>query len=414
MDFFKTYLSFKQSQYKPIEKEKEKVWNIPDVPFFIGRTSQLRTLEEHFSFPTIIPQKRRIFWLSGLPFIGKSTLLYHYLNEIKNKINLAWVIKFTSFYQDFIRLASHLGYTIPQEANPLSLIQFIFNYLSNQPSSNWIIVFDNIPLEDANFLLQNIGAFQNGNIVFVTQSKVLNSLQKEFKLSSQEQGALTLSYFTTEEAIEFIQTTTGEKGCDQKMTTIAQKLDNHPYALQRLSEFITHQKQSFSQFYNSFEVNEKSLLLFSKPPAESITTVIQKFLKEFQSNYPKQFETLLTLAFVEPKNIPLIFFAWTNESSQTFQLLSDHYFIHLDVYENQLSIPYLIQTIIRTYFISNIPDFLYVLINNVTVIASDILNKLPRNYLSWTPHFEKLIEYSKQYGVDASKLIDLVKKLQEI
>ncbi|WP_367363679.1 tetratricopeptide repeat protein [Candidatus Tisiphia endosymbiont of Nedyus quadrimaculatus] len=143
---------------------KEQITNlITPVSYFVNHEQQLKILEKHLN-------KYRQASIVGTSGIGKTQLIRMYGYENKNNYDLIWFFDCNlDFNEQFVRLAKQLN--IVKQTNISEEIALakkeVISYLTS--TNKWLLVFDNLKVNENKKVQDLIDWEHNGNIVFCSQ-----------------------------------------------------------------------------------------------------------------------------------------------------------------------------------------------------------------------------------------------------
>ncbi|WP_341757336.1 tetratricopeptide repeat protein [Candidatus Tisiphia endosymbiont of Ditula angustiorana] len=143
---------------------KEQITNlITPVSYFVNHEQQLKILDEHLN-------KYRQASIVGTSGIGKTQLIRMYGYENKNNYDLIWFFDCNlDFNEQFVKLAKQLN-TIKQTniSEEVALAKKeVISYLTS--TNKWLLVFDNLKVNENTKVQDFIDWEHNGNIVFCSQ-----------------------------------------------------------------------------------------------------------------------------------------------------------------------------------------------------------------------------------------------------
>ncbi|MFP3017607.1 MAG: hypothetical protein ACEY3E_01560 [Candidatus Tisiphia sp.] len=143
---------------------KEQITNlITPVSYFVNHEQQLKILDEYLS-------KYRQASIVGTSGIGKTQLIRMYGYENKNNYDLIWFFDCNlDFNEQFVKLAKQLN-TIKQTniSEEVALAKKeVISYLTS--TNKWLLVFDNLKVNENTKVQDFIDWEHNGNIVFCSQ-----------------------------------------------------------------------------------------------------------------------------------------------------------------------------------------------------------------------------------------------------
>ncbi|WP_417904833.1 tetratricopeptide repeat protein [Candidatus Tisiphia endosymbiont of Micropterix aruncella] len=144
---------------------KEQITNlITPVSYFVNHEQQLKILEKHLD-------KYRQASIVGTSGIGKTQLIRMYSYENKNKYDLIWFFDCNlDLNEQFVKLAQQLNMvkqTNISEAITLAKKE-VMSYLTS--TSKWLLVFDNLKVNENKKIQNFIDWEHNGNVVFCSQN----------------------------------------------------------------------------------------------------------------------------------------------------------------------------------------------------------------------------------------------------
>jgi ABC-type cobalamin/Fe3+-siderophores transport system ATPase subunit len=143
---------------------KEQITNlITPVSYFVNHEQQLKILDEYLS-------KYRQASIVGTSGIGKTQLIRMYSYEKKNNYDLIWFFDCNlDFDEQFVKLAKQLNMvkqTNISEAVTLAKKK-VMSYLTS--TSKWLLVFDNLKVNENKKVQDLIDWEHNGQVVFCSQ-----------------------------------------------------------------------------------------------------------------------------------------------------------------------------------------------------------------------------------------------------
>ncbi|WP_341757909.1 hypothetical protein [Candidatus Tisiphia endosymbiont of Ditula angustiorana] len=143
---------------------KEQITNlITPVSYFVNHEQQLKILDEHLN-------KYRQASIVGTSGIGKTQLIRMHSYENKNNYDLIWFFDCNlDFNEQFVKLAKQLN-TIKQTniSEEVALAKKgVISYLTS--ANNWLLIFDNLKVNENKKVQDLIDWEHNGNIVFCSQ-----------------------------------------------------------------------------------------------------------------------------------------------------------------------------------------------------------------------------------------------------
>ncbi|WP_341761983.1 tetratricopeptide repeat protein [Candidatus Tisiphia endosymbiont of Thecophora atra] len=143
---------------------KEQITNlITPVSYFVNHEQQLKILEKHLD-------KYRQASIVGTSGIGKTQLIRMYSYENKNNYDLIWFFDCNlDFNEQFVKLAQQLNMvkqTNISEAVTLAKKE-VMSYLTS--TSKWLLVFDNLKVNENKKVQDFIDWEHNGQVVFCSQ-----------------------------------------------------------------------------------------------------------------------------------------------------------------------------------------------------------------------------------------------------
>ncbi|WP_341757678.1 tetratricopeptide repeat protein [Candidatus Tisiphia endosymbiont of Ditula angustiorana] len=144
---------------------KEQITNlITPVSYFVNHEQQLKILNEHLN-------KYRQASIVGTSGIGKTQLIRMYSYENKNNYDLIWFFDCNlDLNEQFVKLAQQLNMvkqTNISEAITLAKKE-VMSYLTS--TSKWLLVFDNLKVNENKKIQNFIDWEHNGNVVFCSQN----------------------------------------------------------------------------------------------------------------------------------------------------------------------------------------------------------------------------------------------------
>ncbi|WP_367364288.1 tetratricopeptide repeat protein [Candidatus Tisiphia endosymbiont of Nedyus quadrimaculatus] len=144
---------------------KEQITNlITPVSYFVNHEQQLKILEKHLD-------KYRQASIVGTSGIGKTQLIRMYSYENKNNYDLIWFFDCNlDLNEQFVKLAQQLNMvkqTNISEAITLAKKE-VMSYLTS--TSKWLLVFDNLKVNENKKIQNFIDWEHNGNVVFCSQN----------------------------------------------------------------------------------------------------------------------------------------------------------------------------------------------------------------------------------------------------
>ncbi|WP_341754724.1 hypothetical protein [Candidatus Tisiphia endosymbiont of Dioctria rufipes] len=143
---------------------QEQITNlITPVSYFVNHEQQLKILNEHLN-------KYRQASIVGTSGIGKTQLIRMYGYENKNNYDLIWFFDCNlDLHEQFVKLAKQLN-TIKQTniSEEVALAKKeVISYLTS--TNKWLLVFDNLKVNENKKVQDLIDWEHNGNIVFCSQ-----------------------------------------------------------------------------------------------------------------------------------------------------------------------------------------------------------------------------------------------------
>ena len=156
------------------------------VSYFVGHVKQLKKTKDNL-------EKYRQASVIGTSGIGKTQLVRTYAYENKNQYNLIWFFDCNlDINQEFVKLVKQLN----QKANtglseaPKLAKKEVMNYLVHK--NKWLLVFDNLKINENNKVKDIVDWEHNGNIIFCSQDSEM--LPYTIELTSlHKEDAITLA-----------------------------------------------------------------------------------------------------------------------------------------------------------------------------------------------------------------------------
>ncbi len=241
---------------------------------FFGRSEVLQSIRERL-LPKIDKDEESnhqpnlsMFTLCGSGGIGKTQVAAEFVYASKDCYDaIFWVQadEYSKLSQGYTNIAVKLGLVLEDSADsrdPVVVQDMVKGWLSNPVKSyaqqehkpemaTWLLVFDNVDDPD---ILDDFWPFEyaGGGAVLVTSR---DPLAKRY-MHSEENRGITLPYFTTEEATDFLLKLTDREGEEAERISgnaVAERLGGLPLALTQMAGVIDRRELSFSEFLQIFE-----------------------------------------------------------------------------------------------------------------------------------------------------------------
>ncbi|OTY05615.1 tetratricopeptide repeat protein [Bacillus thuringiensis] len=396
-----------------LTKEQHSLWGVPykKNPFFMGRSSELKTLEKALSVQGIAV----IQAISGLGGIGKTQLALEFCYQKKEKYEVIYWINaenVSSIIGSYEELASILKLPIKDEQNNSITLETIKQWM--QTSSNWLIIFDN--LTDEEILRSVLPSVFEGKVIVTTRKSNISSLI----------SPINLDKFTRDESIQFILDRL-QKSDDfaEDAKILAETLDDLPLALEQACAYIIKTGISIKNYLKRFKKYKNEIIKEGKPLDYdyTIATTWEISFDELKKRNPIALEFINICSFLSPDRIELGLFINSNENiadilvnkipselelDNILALLRE--FSLIKSHEDSISIHRLVQLVIKNNLeIEHKKSFIEIAL----ILVLDNWNSI-KNKESQIAHALMVIQHAQEYNCcmgKVTKIINLLGKL---
>jgi len=248
------------------------------VDYFTGRDKELKILKEHLG------EQGKTVAIVGMAGMGKTQLARQYSFDERARYNIIWFIDSgLDLNQQFLNLAQEINEKICQNSSKCKIIEDIkyikdniMSYLNSQ--KNWLLIFDNITIDNSEKVSTIIPRTHNGNIIICSQDK------------SNFEVILPLSIFKRE-ASERLVSKINSNFTKEQITELTNMFSGYPILLAKGSIFLLNNKYLTVSEY-------KKILKFVDTQTE-----IQKHIKlSIEKLSPEGKNLLLEIALINNRN----------------------------------------------------------------------------------------------------------------
>lgn len=248
---------------------------------FIGRHQEIKTLINNINNSSIA-------YITGLPGVGKTELVRHYISLTKNKYDIIhWFDCGYDLIEQFFLLGNKINQTqLSNDKKALDLsgdkiIDHIISFLEKY-DNNCLLVFENI--RDFNELPKALKKLEknNKNIRIIFSSLKSNFNSKEIKISN----------FKRSESVTKLTSYLNDDYAKEEIDYLANVLEDHPLSLESAASFIVSNRNISVTWFVNY-MNDNSLkVLREKNSILPISKTFNLIFNDLKINNPRSYTLL--------------------------------------------------------------------------------------------------------------------------
>ncbi len=270
------------------------IWNVPHRnPHFTGREALISDLRGKLTAGTAaaVTQSQAITGLGG---IGKSELAMEYAYRFSGDYTLAWWMRAedrVTLVGDIIALARELDLPEKDEAQQDVVVEAVRRWL--RTTGGWLLVYDNVPNEDA--VVDFVPRGATGHVIITSRDTRWDRIAAPLAVDLWERG----------ESVAFLRERTGESD-DGQADRLADLLGDLPLALEQAAAYVNQTRKPLAWYADQLEKGHGAKLWAKGRDAEK--TVAATWTLSFErvaAESPAGAALLQLCAFLAPDDIPL-------------------------------------------------------------------------------------------------------------